>query len=369
MSIKKYVSLNGLSSIETIHKVSQKVFDNYARLIVQFNKNQNIGNNYLYIDIEMEMKSGVSYPAQLQTHILCYGVKGLQSDIPSSLYDALWTIDNGKIKMNEVIDMGNKPIIGIKDGLVASGAVNYKQLNTLERALLDMIDENNNLIYENKKQTRTYYEEIFDYYFDCLNPENFNVDQTSSGAILEKINDKLVTSGKRINVKIFDPKNGIPLFGAEIRLDESYNQNSNFTMFIVLKHNDNNENNNLSFGVEQYGSIIMSPQFLRVKYNTFHLQESESLSVSKTITSAYKGKQLMFWFSKNDNFYSVKLCENGGMASKTISNRLPFNDNTIYMLMDYKILRVGFSSTFYSAESPEFHKIVFLEKSKGTFFQ
>ena len=52
---KNNVTLGGLSSVETIHKVSQKVFDNYTRMIVQFTKSQNVGNNYLYVDVEMEI--------------------------------------------------------------------------------------------------------------------------------------------------------------------------------------------------------------------------------------------------------------------------------------------------------------------------
>ena len=59
------VTVNGISSIETIHNVSKKVFDNNARLIAQFTKSQNIGNNYLYVDIVMKMKSGANYLSKL----------------------------------------------------------------------------------------------------------------------------------------------------------------------------------------------------------------------------------------------------------------------------------------------------------------
>ena len=138
---KNNVNLGGISSIETIHKISQKVFNNYSRMIVQFTKSQNIGNNYLYIDIEMEMKSGVSYPAELQTYILCY-----QSDVPSNLYDSLLEIENGKIIINAEIDMGDKAIIGIKEDTVDTGAVNYKQLKAFEQTLMNLINENKRLV-------------------------------------------------------------------------------------------------------------------------------------------------------------------------------------------------------------------------------
>ena len=107
------LSLNGISAVETIHNVSNKVFDNYSRLIVQFSKYQNIDPNHLYVDIVIKMKTGRLYPPKLQTYMVCYGIKGLQSDVSPSVYDAIWGIDNGKITFNDMIGMNNKDIIGV----------------------------------------------------------------------------------------------------------------------------------------------------------------------------------------------------------------------------------------------------------------
>ena len=102
------VSLNGISAVETIHDLSNKTFNNYSRLIMQFSKSTDTAPNHLYVDIVIKMKSGKLYPPKLQTYMVCYGVKGLQTDVPSTVYDALWGIDNGKVTFNESIDMGNK---------------------------------------------------------------------------------------------------------------------------------------------------------------------------------------------------------------------------------------------------------------------
>ena len=75
------------------------------------------------------MKTGKSYPPKLQTYMVCYGIKGLQSDVPSTVYDALWGVDNGVVTFNESIDMGNKKITGVADGIADSDVVNVKQLN------------------------------------------------------------------------------------------------------------------------------------------------------------------------------------------------------------------------------------------------
>ena len=52
------IGIDGTSSIETIHNVNRKTFktQKYVRLICQFTKSQNIGNNYLYIDVVMKLK-------------------------------------------------------------------------------------------------------------------------------------------------------------------------------------------------------------------------------------------------------------------------------------------------------------------------
>ena len=107
------VSLNGISAVETIHDLSNKTFNNYSRLIMQFSKSTDTAPNHLYVDIVIKMKSGKSYPPKLQTYMVCYGIKGLQSDVPSTIYDALWGVDNGVVTFNESIDMNGKDITGV----------------------------------------------------------------------------------------------------------------------------------------------------------------------------------------------------------------------------------------------------------------
>ena len=66
---------------------------------------------------------------------------------------------------------------------------------------------------------RSYYEDLFgEYWFDCLDPNLFNVDQSASGAIIKKINDKLVLK-TTIDLNNFNTKEGLQLFGSHIQLD------------------------------------------------------------------------------------------------------------------------------------------------------
>ena len=137
------VSLNGISAVETIHDLSNKTFNNYSRLIMQFSTSTDTAPNHLYVDIVIKMKSGKSYPNELQTYMVCYGIKGLQSDVPSNVYDALWSVNNSKVTFNETIDMGNNKITGVADGTDNNDAVNKSQLDAI-------ININNYFTYTNK---------------------------------------------------------------------------------------------------------------------------------------------------------------------------------------------------------------------------
>ena len=137
------VSLNGISAVETIHDLSNKTFNNYSRLIMQFSKSTDTAPNHLYVDIVIKMKSGKTYPSKLQTYMVCYGIKGLQADVPSNVYDALWGVDNGVVTFNEMINMGNNKITGVANGTDLNDAVNMSQLDAI-------ININNYFTYTNK---------------------------------------------------------------------------------------------------------------------------------------------------------------------------------------------------------------------------
>ena len=130
------VSLNGISAVETIHDLSNKTFNNYSRLIMRFSKSTNTAPNHLYVDIVIKIKSGKLYPPKLQTYMVCYGVKGLQTDVPSTVYDALWGVDNGVVTFNESIDMGNKKITGVADGTNPNDVINKSQFDIISKYYL-----------------------------------------------------------------------------------------------------------------------------------------------------------------------------------------------------------------------------------------
>ena len=198
------VYINGVSSIETIHNTAKKIFESqkYARLICQFDKSQNIGNNYLMIDIVMKMKSGALYTPNLQTYVVIYGVTGYQSDVQPNVYDLLYYVDNGKVVFNEEIDMNTHAIKGILEGTNDDQAVNYKQLNSFNDNLKTYLENKIKLL-----QPKSYYNTIFEYFYDLTEPSKFTMSD-SFGAVVSGLNGNLVFNPTKL-LADFEPNKGL----------------------------------------------------------------------------------------------------------------------------------------------------------------
>ena len=238
------IFLNGVSSVETVHNVKKKTLFSrkYSRLICQFTKSQNAYNNYLFIDIEIKLNAGVSYPSKFQTYFIIYGVVSLQSDINPGLYDALYFTENGFVYFNKEIDMQGNKIVGLGDNINdESGAVNLKQLNTaISTSKKDINDSIGTLI--KALQPKSYYTEIFETFFDITDANNFILDDTF-GAEVEYVkcqndNGYITTEYRKddFDLSLFDKQLGTVLNGSVISLRKTISTNK-YTIFISFKHN------------------------------------------------------------------------------------------------------------------------------------
>ena len=360
------IFMNGVSSIETIHNVNKKIFlsQKYARLVCQFTKSQNIGNNYLYIDLEIKLNSGKSYQPKFQTFFVVYGIDSHQSDVHPSLYDALIYTQNGYVFFNAEINMFGKQIIGIGDTTDNSGAVNFKQMKSHNDFLRITLQDEMKLL-----QKKSYYEQLFEYYFDLLDPNSFDM-ENSYGSNIESVGGKLILKNA-ISLSDYDLKQGFSINLSHIQLDNILDQNDNFTLFVSFLHDDSltgqdyyiglGNNINPSFIVHFKPHIVMKNDKFLIRSPTYGLDYEES------ILSVYRNKHLFLWFCKQGNTSKAIICQ-GGHINETIvpSN---YQANRIVIHLPYKIQRIGFSENFYNLYDEEFHKISFLEKSRGVFFE
>ena len=320
------ISIDGSSSIESIHNINRKTFkkEKYVRLICQFTKSQNIGNNYLYIDMIFKMKSGSFYDQKLQTYLIIYGIYGNQSNIEPSIYDQIYYI---KIK-NE---------------------------------------------FENKMKNS--YEEIFETYFDITDANNFIVDDTYGAEVkyvkCQNDNGFIVTEYMKddFDLSLFNKQLGTVLNGSVISLSKTISTNK-YTIFISFKHNTtftDATKNLVGFGgITNEKKFTYSDPRYSINNQKLIIDNQNDNNHQLSVLSQYQNKNLFMWIMKNGNNVRYGLV-NGAYLDKTVNVRSVTTRNIIIEL-PYKIKRIGISTNAYSFSSKEFNKICFLEKGNGVYF-
>ena len=150
------VQISAVSTVETVSKVTTNVFNNHTRSIIHLHKYNNVAPNRLMIDMVLKNKAGVSYANKLTIFVIVYGVSGYVNNVNTSVWDRLFEVTNNGIKfeaaidmnnndiknvhslsmdnlsINRSINMNNRQIKGLADGIESQDAINVKQLNETE---------------------------------------------------------------------------------------------------------------------------------------------------------------------------------------------------------------------------------------------
>ena len=350
------VFMNAISSIETVHNVFKKKFlsQKYAKLICQFNKSQSIGNNYLFMDLEVKLKSGITYPPKFQAYCLVYGVDSIQSDILPTVYDVLYSVTNNKIVFNNQIDLNDQPISGVADAKNDDDGVNYKQLNTLEATLLGKLGA---------LQPKSYYNTIFPYFFDLLDPTEYTMSD-SFGAVLSGLGSNLVFQTTKL-LKEFKPRDGFT--GVFIvNLNENLTGSDDWTIYMAFNY-DYKPGDNKRIKIELGNDGSFDFPWVKIEHNKLYLDLGLD-SYTEQIKDAYIGEYLNLWYTKIAGQFRIAVCNNAMSINQTFSG-FNINATNIKITSDYYLQRIGFSKSVYPINDKVYHKIQFLDKAKGVFFE
>ena len=157
-------------------------------------------------------------------------------------------------------------------------------------------------------QKKSYYEDVIEYYFDHLDPNTFNMDNTY-GSNIKSIGGKLMLKNT-ISLIGYDTKQGLSIDQSHIQLDNILDQNSDFILFVSFLHDSSfftsqdsyyiglGNHVNPSFTAHFKPHIIMRNEFL-MRSTTY------SLDYEEDILSAYQNEHLMLWFCKQGNKYKA----------------------------------------------------------------
>ena len=360
----------------------------YSRTIINTRKYKD-NDNTIYLDISNSSYSGSS-PLE-KAALIIYGAKGYQTDVDGTVYDQAFVIEDGdftlqtdldlngfslknydrgyKIENDEInfeksIDMNDNLIIGVKNADRDTAAVNLKQATNLLNGKSSILQKQINL-----KQNKSYYETIFEYFFDLQDPDSFDM-KNSYGSNIESVGGKLMLKNT-VSLSDFDIKDGFSINGSHIQLDEIIDQNDEFTLFVSFLHDDSLTGQDYFIGLgnnSNPNNIIHFKPYVIMRNDKFMIRTpTRGLSYEESILSAYRNKHLFLWFCMRGKFYKAIICQGGHINETIVPER--FQTNRIVINLPYKVQRIGYSNNFYDLYEKEFHKISFLEKAAGTYFE
>ena len=152
---KDKVEVNALSGSLNVSHVNTNKCSDHSHTIINFHKYGFLVLNDLDIDITLKNKSGISYDPTATIFAVVYGVSGHQNDVDTLIWLRIYYVEKQNVKFEAAIDMNDHDIINVdnlsmnnfinmntnqvknlQDGNENGDAVNLKQLNENESALI-----------------------------------------------------------------------------------------------------------------------------------------------------------------------------------------------------------------------------------------
>ena len=99
------VSVTALGTTISINTQATKTFTTYTKTVVQFHRWNSTPPQFIYFDLH---GSETSNNRRILAHIVVYGVKGYFPNVPSSVFDQIYVVNNGRMVMQTDINMNNK---------------------------------------------------------------------------------------------------------------------------------------------------------------------------------------------------------------------------------------------------------------------
>ena len=125
------VSVTASGTTISITKQATKTFPTYTKTIVQFHRWNSTPPQFIYLDLHGSTPD--NSPTAL-AFMVVYGVEGYFPNVPSSVFDQVYVVDNGRMVMQTELDLNGYPI---------RGTLNYSSNNIV---MLKKIDMNNQKI-------------------------------------------------------------------------------------------------------------------------------------------------------------------------------------------------------------------------------
>ena len=359
------ITLDSRSGTLQVNKINTKISSDHTRSVINFYKDQiRPSDDELDIDIALKNKTGQSYDSDTQIFVVVYGVYGTQNDVDIQVWDRYFYIDDNKIyfeapidmvdkdienvndlSINNELNMNNRPIKKLGDGIENSDGVNVKQLNGMGTNITNYVTGE----------------------FGKVNPVLKN-----NSDLIKLIYRNLIRNDSKLLLikELYFPDS------VQGRTQNNYSYQTNgdnkgeVTFYLTFVHKATTSDS-MIITIHWFGGIpsiyiFISKDRLVVSKN---LLINESSLKSYNIPSYFKGKYLYLWIRIQNNVIKINFS-----GSKTISATHPNIQNkdenlSIIYVSDspFTIQRGLITKNNYNQNSDAYKDIREYEISKGTF--
>ena len=351
-----------LNQVSTKTKIINFDYGYYSRSIINFHKwIKNQGIDDLDIDLNLYLKSSISpMPNKTPINVIVYGVRGSHTDVSIQIWDRVYYIDDNKIHFEAPIDMvdkdienvndlsiknelnmNNRPIKKLGDGIEDTDGVNVKQLNDLKTNVTGEFGKVNPVLKNNSDLIKFIYR---------------NLIRNDSKLLLIK--------------ELYFPDS------VEGRTQNNYTYQTNgdnkgdVTFYLTFVHKATTSNNMMIAlhweGLSDNIYIYVSKDKVETSINPLI---DESSLASYNIPSYYQGKQVYLWITIQNEI--IKINFSGSIAISGTHPNLVNNDDNIWKIRvsdsPFTIQRGLITKNIYDVNSDAYKDVREYEISEGTF--
>ena len=359
------ITIDSRSGTLQVNKINTKISSDHTRSVINFYKDQiRPSDDELDIDIALKNKTGQSYDSDTQIFVVVYGVYGTQNDVDIQVWDRYFYIDDNKIyfeapidmvdkdienvndlSINNELNMNNRPIKKLGDGIENSDGVNVKQLNGMGTNITNYVTGE----------------------FGKVNPVLKN-----NSDLIKLIYRNLIRNDSKLLLikELYFPDS------VQGRTQNNYSYQTNgdnkgeVTFYLTFVHKATTSDS-MIITIHWFGGIPSIYIFIskdRLVVSKYLLINESSLK-SYNIPSYFKGKYLYLWIRIQNNVIKINFS-----GSKTISATHPNIQNkdenlSIIYVSDspFTIQRGLITKNNYNQNSDAYKDIREYEISKGTF--
>ena len=97
-----------------------------------------------YLMIDLKSKGGAATPTRGDGRLIVYGIKGTHNDVSSSVLDAAYVVENGKMVMETDLDLNGKRLLNYnpnqKQSFLGNMTKKAKQSELIMRQIIMFLD-------------------------------------------------------------------------------------------------------------------------------------------------------------------------------------------------------------------------------------